>query len=346
MHRQPAPRRLTSKIIVAGSITAALLATSASIASAASASAAGGTTPPASGAVAAPATGGVGFSDPPVIQQIACRKLCSAAASVRARKANSVVVRETGRIAIKGRKLSDTTTVVFLGGAGSADDVSIAPLKFGATSLTVDVPTTAGNGSIQLIDAKGQASRASRQALVVLHYKKTSGGLVFGEKPPVERRTDTSEVLRWPVNGPITSPFGPRWGRMHNGIDIGVPSGTPIHAAAAGRVIMASSQGGYGNFTCLKHVTIITCYAHQSAFKTTVGAYVQKGEVIGLVGNTGHSFGAHLHFEVRTGDLSGVYSATPVNAVPYLPARGSFSSYTPGRPMDFDLPLTEIVNGS
>ena len=149
-------------------------------------------------------------------------------------------------------------------------------------------------------------------------------------------------MLRWPVNGPITSPFGPRWGRMHNGIDIGVPSGTSIHAAAAGRVIMASSQGGYGNFTCLKHVTIITCYAHQSVFKVTVGESVQKGQVIGLSGCTGNCYGDHLHFEVRTGAISGsVYNATPVNAVPYLPA-GSSSSAFSGRPLDFDLPTTGL----
>lgn len=109
----------------------------------------------------------------------------------------------------------------------------------------------------------------------------------------------------WPVTGPITSPFCERrsYEACHPGIDIGVPEGTPIHAAAAGRVVLmqpTSASGGYGNYTCIQHTaTLSSCYAHQSRFGTTAGASVSQGQVIGFVGNTGHSFGAHLHWEVR-----------------------------------------------
>jgi murein DD-endopeptidase MepM/ murein hydrolase activator NlpD len=109
----------------------------------------------------------------------------------------------------------------------------------------------------------------------------------------------------WPVNGPITSPFCERrsWESCHPGIDIGVPSGTPIRAAAAGRVALlqsAGASGGYGNFTCVQHSgSLSTCYAHQSRFGTSLGANVGKGQVIGYVGCTGLCFGDHLHFEVR-----------------------------------------------
>lgn len=107
----------------------------------------------------------------------------------------------------------------------------------------------------------------------------------------------------WPVEGTLTSPFGYRWGRMHEGIDISVPEGTPIHAAADGTVILMQSEaesGGYGNYTCIDHGGgLSTCYAHQSSFATSVGAGVSQGDVIGLSGNTGHSTGPHLHFEVR-----------------------------------------------
>lgn len=109
----------------------------------------------------------------------------------------------------------------------------------------------------------------------------------------------------WPVNGPITSPFCERrsWESCHPGIDIGVPAGTPIRAAAAGSVaIMQSSgaSGGYGNFTCIQHGgALSTCYAHQSRFATALGAKVAQGQVIGYVGCTGLCFGDHLHFEVR-----------------------------------------------
>jgi len=109
----------------------------------------------------------------------------------------------------------------------------------------------------------------------------------------------------WPVDGPVVSGFGMRWGRMHEGIDIAVPAGTPIRAAADGTVVLMQSEaesGGYGNFTCLDHGGgLQTCYAHQSAFAASSGQSVSQGDVIGYVGCTGHCFGDHLHFEVRVG---------------------------------------------
>jgi murein DD-endopeptidase MepM/ murein hydrolase activator NlpD len=109
----------------------------------------------------------------------------------------------------------------------------------------------------------------------------------------------------WPVDGPVVSGFGMRWGRMHEGIDIAVPAGTPIRAAASGSVILIQSEaesGGYGNFTCLDHGGgLQTCYAHQSSFAVSSGQSVSQGEVIGYSGCTGHCFGDHLHFEVRIG---------------------------------------------
>jgi murein DD-endopeptidase MepM/ murein hydrolase activator NlpD len=114
-----------------------------------------------------------------------------------------------------------------------------------------------------------------------------------------------SGMLIWPVNGPITSYFCERrpWEACHPGIDIGVPTGTPIRAAAAGRVALMQSvgaSGGYGNYTCIQHTaTLSTCYAHQSRFATSIGAHVGQGQVIGYSGCTGLCFGPHLHFEVR-----------------------------------------------
>jgi murein DD-endopeptidase MepM/ murein hydrolase activator NlpD len=109
----------------------------------------------------------------------------------------------------------------------------------------------------------------------------------------------------WPVNGPVVSGFGMRWGRMHAGIDIAVPAGTPLRAAASGSVVLLQSEaesGGYGNFTCLDHGGgLQTCYAHQSSFAVGSGQSVSQGDIIGYVGCTGHCFGDHLHFEVRIG---------------------------------------------
>jgi murein DD-endopeptidase MepM/ murein hydrolase activator NlpD len=118
--------------------------------------------------------------------------------------------------------------------------------------------------------------------------------------------------LIWPVNGSITSPFGPRWGRLHAGIDIAAPAGTPIRAADSGRVVIAGPQGGYGNYTCVQHTSSLsTCYAHQSSIATSQGASVRQGQVIGSVGCTGTCFGDHLHFEVRV-------NGSPVNPLGYL----------------------------
>jgi murein DD-endopeptidase MepM/ murein hydrolase activator NlpD len=125
-----------------------------------------------------------------------------------------------------------------------------------------------------------------------------------------------SGSMIWPVNGPITGAFGEqRPGHIHAGIDIAAGEGTPIHAADNGKVVLTQgvgASGGYGNYTCVQHTrTLSTCYAHQSRFGTSTGASVRKGQVIGYVGNTGHSFGAHLHFEVRV-------NGTPVSPLGYL----------------------------
>jgi murein DD-endopeptidase MepM/ murein hydrolase activator NlpD len=121
-----------------------------------------------------------------------------------------------------------------------------------------------------------------------------------------------SGQLIWPIDGTITSPFGQRWGRLHAGLDIGAPEGTPIRAAATGRVVLAGWQGGYGLYTCIQHSgTLSTCYAHQSRLGTSTGASVSQGQAMGYVGNTGNSFGAHLHFEVRVG-------GSPVDPLGYL----------------------------
>jgi murein DD-endopeptidase MepM/ murein hydrolase activator NlpD len=104
----------------------------------------------------------------------------------------------------------------------------------------------------------------------------------------------------WPVNGTLTSPFGFRWGRMHEGIDISVPEGTPIRAAKAGTVLLAAYTGGYGNYTCIDHGGgLSSCYGHQSGYAVSAGDQVDQGSVIGYSGNTGSSTGPHLHFEIR-----------------------------------------------
>jgi murein DD-endopeptidase MepM/ murein hydrolase activator NlpD len=124
--------------------------------------------------------------------------------------------------------------------------------------------------------------------------------------------TPSAAGLIWPVSGPVVSPFGYRWGRLHAGIDIAVGYGTPIHAAAAGTVVLVGWVSGYGNYTCIDHGGgLATCYAHQSSYAVSQGAQVGQGQVIGYVGCTGHCFGPHLHFEVRI-------NGNPVDPLGYL----------------------------
>lgn len=118
--------------------------------------------------------------------------------------------------------------------------------------------------------------------------------------------------LRRPLAGRLTSKFGTRFDpyyhvwQLHPGVDLAAPIGTPIVAAADGRVARAGWYGGYGNYTCIDHgradgQRLSTCYGHQSRLLVSPGQRVRAGQVIGLVGSTGASTGPHLHFEVRLG---------------------------------------------
>jgi len=125
---------------------------------------------------------------------------------------------------------------------------------------------------------------------------------------------NTRVRLLWPVKGPITSRFGRRGGRMHDGIDIGVKNGTAVHAAASGVVVYSGSRlSGYGNLIIIRHRNnLFTAYAHNQRNLVRKGAKVRAGDVIARSGHSGRATGPHLHFEVRQ-------SSTPVNPLAYLP---------------------------
>ena len=117
----------------------------------------------------------------------------------------------------------------------------------------------------------------------------------------------------WPANGTITSGYGYRWGRMHEGIDIAAPMGAPVYAASAGTVTFSGVMGGYGNIILIDHGGgVTTAYAHQSELLVGSGTAVSAGQQIGRIGSTGQSTGAHVHFEVRAG-------GSPQDPMGYLP---------------------------
>ena len=127
---------------------------------------------------------------------------------------------------------------------------------------------------------------------------------------------ETTISFSWPAAGTLTSRYGRRWGRMHKGIDIAGPIGTPIAAAADGVVIAAGwSSGGYGNLVEVRHIDgTTTRYGHNSRLSVSIGQSVRQGQQVAEMGSSGHSTGPHLHFEIRPS------GGAAVNPIAHLPA--------------------------
>ncbi len=134
--------------------------------------------------------------------------------------------------------------------------------------------------------------------------------VALGTKPPPPRQG--TGIFAYPARGKITSGFGRRWGRNHNGIDIGLPEGTPVKASDGGTVKFSGRQGDYGNLVIIDHGEgLETYYGHNSQNLVSKGDKVFKGQTIAMSGRTGRVTGPHLHFEVRK-------FGVPVNPVNYL----------------------------
>jgi murein DD-endopeptidase MepM/ murein hydrolase activator NlpD len=160
--------------------------------------------------------------------------------------------------------------------------------------------------------AEASAELAAKIQSLQSSSRSSSGGseTTTDGSPPATPAPSTGFI--WPVSGPITSPFGMRWGTLHPGIDIGVPTGTPIHAAASGKVIWCGWMSGYGNLVVIDHGGgLASLYGHQSRIAASCGENVSQGQLIGYVGCTGFCTGPHLHFEIR---LNG----SPVDPLGYL----------------------------
>jgi len=144
-------------------------------------------------------------------------------------------------------------------------------------------------------------------------------------KPPTATVTTPGEAATggaaWVNPNPtarVTSCFGPRWGRMHEGVDLAATDGTPIVAAGAGIVVRAGVAEGYGNAILIDHGNgYLTHYGHLSVIGVTVGQHVAAGQPIGNEGSTGHTTGPHLHFEVHRG-----YYQNPIEPTEWMHEHG------------------------
>lgn len=183
-------------------------------------------------------------------------------------------------------------------------------------------------GALHVVDAGDTLWRLSTiygvaMESIITANSKANEKIIIGEKlfipggklsraaaTPVSRGV-TARFL-WPTSGEFSSPFGYRWGRLHAGIDIANDIGTPIRAAHAGQVLSTGWDGGYGYTIVIDHGQDYTSlYGHLDSYAVTPGQYVQTGQFIGRMGNTGNSTGPHLHFEVRVNNK-------PVNPMSYL----------------------------
>jgi len=130
-----------------------------------------------------------------------------------------------------------------------------------------------------------------------------------------ERAAGIPRLSLWPVRGVISSAFGPRWGRMHEGLDIAAEKGAPIKAVEGGRVVFAGPRGRYGNAVIINHGNgFRSLYGHASRIEVAPGDDVEKGQIIARVGNTGRSTGPHLHLEL-------LHRGVPLNPQRYLPGQ-------------------------
>jgi lipoprotein NlpD len=132
-------------------------------------------------------------------------------------------------------------------------------------------------------------------------------------RPPLATRAEAeadailqgSLHFAWPLRGRLSSRFGPRGRRLHDGIDVAAREGTLVRAAEAGRVIFSGRMGGYGKVVVVRHnETYATVYAHHRRNRVSRGGFVDKGSVVGEVGSTGNATGPHLHFELRRDEVA------------------------------------------
>jgi len=157
-------------------------------------------------------------------------------------------------------------------------------------------------------------AEAEREAAARARAAEQAAQSATSDIPEVVGGARSGSGFIWPLNGPVTSGYGWRWGRMHNGIDIDGTSGDPIRASKAGIVFFAGyDDNGYGNHVVISHGGgFSTVYAHATTVMTRAGQSVSQGELIATVGCTGSCTGDHLHFEIRV-------NGSPQDPMQYLP---------------------------
>jgi murein DD-endopeptidase MepM/ murein hydrolase activator NlpD len=246
----------------------------------------------------------IGEEDRRVAQEVATAKAAIKVQRAKTKKLRQTVQSETAVISARTAQTRDVRDEL----VGAKNDLSATRQQKLQDISHLNAQQQAEAGEIDALQVASEAIAARIRAAQASRQARQQAG----QQASSPDTTPSSSGLIWPVSGPVTSPFGWRWGRMHQGIDIGVGYGTPIHAAASGTIIYCGWESGYGNLTVIDHGgNLATAYGHQSSIAVACGQHVNQGDVIGYVGCTGHCFGPHLHFEVRI-------DGSPVDPLGYL----------------------------
>ena len=188
--------------------------------------------------------------------------------------------------------------------------LALPAVLLGAVGVGIGGMAVTGQPVLAPVTAVVAAASVSAQSLddaQLLHEVKETAAAALRARPPIReparasRNRAKTPVWSAPLtSGRLTSRFGWRWGRAHQGVDIAVPTGTTVRAVGAGRVLSAGWSSGYGRLVTVEHADgTVTAYAHLSAWLVSAGDWVTPGTPIARSGNTGRSTGPHLHFEVR-----------------------------------------------
>ncbi len=189
------------------------------------------------------------------------------------------------------------------------DELTILPVK------GIKYKIGPGDRFAEIIDNYGLNPEEVKRANNISQVDKLEQGdslILPGAEPDFGYQDRLNQMFIRPVEGRVTSPFGPRWGSHHDGIDYAASVGTPVKAAGGGRVVHVGYSGGYGRTVIIEHQEgMRTLYAHLNSYDVRVGERVNRGQTIARTGNSGRSTGPHLHFEVRV-------NGRPVNPENYL----------------------------
>ncbi|MEH6890996.1 SH3 domain-containing protein [Bacillus sp. JJ864] len=209
---------------------------------------------------------------------------------------------------------------------GSSYFVATPTLKIrsGAGTNTAIIGSLAKGTQVQVVESVGtwyKVRYGSGYGYVAQHYLVQVQGQQQQQQPKQQATPSIPAVFKYPAQGKISSEFDVRWGEMHYGVDIAATGNVPIQAAASGTVVKSYYSTSYGNVVFVAHRIngnlYTTVYAHMKSRAVKAGDTVQTGQLLGYMGNTGHSFGQHLHFELHNGEWN-FEKTNAVNPLPFL----------------------------